>query len=88
MAWSIEVTKTATKQLSKLDRNEAKQITSFLRDKVSSLNNPRDLGKALAGNMAGLWRYRVGDWRVICEIQDNELIVLVIELGHRREIYR
>lgn len=88
MAWSIEVTKTATKQLSKLDRNEAKQITSFLRDKVSSLNNPRDLGKALTGNMAGLWRYRVGDWRVICEIQDNELIVLVIELGHRREIYR
>lgn len=88
MAWSIEVTKTAAKQLSKLDRNEAKQISSFLRERIISLSNPRDLGKALTGNMAGLWRYRVGDFRVICEIQDNQLVVLVVELGHRREIYR
>jgi mRNA interferase RelE/StbE len=88
LAWSIKVTQTATKQLSKLDRSEAKRITSFLRDRVTNLANPRDVGKALTGNMAGLWRYRVGDFRVICELQDNELVVLVVELGNRREIYR
>lgn len=89
MAWTIEYTATALKQLHKLNRQVAKRILDFVDDRVASSREPRSNGKALAGSTYGdLWRYRVGDCRVICDIQDERLRVLVIEVGHRREIYR
>ena len=88
MAWRIELTATAAKQLAKLDKNDARRITSFLRQRVAVLDDPRSSGKALTGPLGGFWRYRVGDFRVICEIQDGALRVLVIEIGNRREVYR
>lgn len=64
-----------------------KRIVSFLQDRIQPADNPRNTGKALQSNLSGLWRYRVGDYRLLCKIEDGELIVLVIEIGHRREVY-
>jgi mRNA interferase RelE/StbE len=88
LAWRIELTATAVKQLGKLDKSEAKRITGFLRQRLAMLDDPRSTGKALTGPQLGAyWRYRVGDYRIICEIQDSRLCVLVIEVGNRRDIY-
>jgi mRNA interferase RelE/StbE len=88
LAWQIKLTTTARKDLDKLDRQVALRITKFLRERISTLNNPRSTGKALTGAVFGTyWRYRVGDYRVICDIQDGELCVLVIEIGNRKEVY-
>lgn len=89
MAWRIELTETAAKQIGKLDKGEAKRITAFLRQRLATLTDPRSTGKALTGPQLGsYWRYRVGDYRIICDIQDGKLCVLVIEVGNRRDIYR
>lgn len=88
MAWTIDYTQTALNQLRKLDKQSARRILDFLDERVAQRDDPRSTGKALTGPLGGLWRYRVGDFRVICEIQDGELRVLVVELGNRREIYR
>ncbi len=89
MAWQIKLTDTASKQLSKLDKSEAKRITSFLRQRLATLSDPRTTGKALTGpHLGAYWRYRVGDYRIICDIQDGVLCILVIEIGNRREVYR
>ena len=88
MAWRIELSETAVKQLSKLDKPETKRLTRFLHERLASLNDPRSIGKALTGPMGSLWRYRVGDYRVICDIQDGILRVLVLRIGNRREVYR
>lgn len=86
MAWRIELSATATKELAKLGRLEAGRITAYLRDRVAP--HPRAVGKALTGPLGDLWRYRVGDYRIICELHDGLMRVLVIKLGHRREVYR
>ena len=89
MAWRIELTATAAKQLAKLDKGEAKRITTFLRQRLAVLDDPRTTGKALTGPQLGsYWRYRVGDYRLICDIQDGLLCILVIEIGNRRDVYR
>jgi len=88
LVWRIDLTDTAIKQLSKLDKVEAKRITTFLRQHLAILDNPRSTGKALTGPLGGLWRYRVGDYRIICEIQDAVLCVLVVKIGNRRDVYR
>jgi mRNA interferase RelE/StbE len=88
LAWRIDLTETATKQLSKLDKVEAKRVTTFLRQRLAALDDPRSTGKALTGPLGDLWRYRVGDYRIICEIQDEVLRVLVVKIGNRREVYR
>ena len=87
MAWQIKFAEEAIKQLKKLDRREAKVVTEYLRKRIEVLGDPRQLGKALKGELATLWRYRVGDYRVICELQDGALIVLVVRVGHRKDIY-
>jgi mRNA interferase RelE/StbE len=74
--------------LQKLDKPLQKRIASFLLDRLQTIDNPRSTGKALQGKLSGLWRYRVGDFRLLCHIEDNELIILVIEIGHRKEIYK
>lgn len=89
MVWRIEVSDGAKKQFAKLSRTEAMRITSYLRDRVSVLENPRSLGAALQGpQFAGLWRYRVGDYRVLVDIRDEVVVVVVLGVGHRREVYR
>jgi len=88
LAWRIKLTETAKKQLAKLDKTAAKRITAFLRERLGQLDNPRHLGKALTGPLGGYWRYRVGDYRIVCEIQDKEFIILVIEVGNRKDVYR
>jgi mRNA interferase RelE/StbE len=86
--WTIVVDKKAAKSGLKLDKRVRSRIFEFLDDKLAYSDNPRDLGKALSGDWAGHWRYRVGDYRIICKIDDEIVTVLVIEIGHRREIYR
>lgn len=88
MAWTIDYTQTALNQLRKLDKQSARRILDFMDERVAQRDDPRSTGKALTGPLGGLWRYRVGDFRVLCEIQDGELRVLVVELGNRREVYR
>jgi mRNA interferase RelE/StbE len=88
MDWKISFDKKAEKQLDKLSRETRLQITSYLFQRVAIEPDPRLLGKALAGSFKGYWRYRVGDYRIICEIKNRELLILVIEVGHRREVYR
>ena len=86
--WRIEVTEKAAKQIKKLGSVDAKRIRDYLRDRIAPLEHPRQLGKPLQGSELGsYWRYRVGDYRILCELHDDELIVLVIEAGHRRKIY-
>ena len=82
----IEYTETSRKQLTKLDKTMQKRILDYM-DEVGNLENPRSRGKALVDNMRGLWRYRVGDYRVICEIQDSKIIIAVLKIGHRKNIY-
>ena len=88
MAWKVEVSQTAAKQIGKLDRAAQQRIYRFLSDKIQSSRDPRRLGKALQGDKRGLWRYRVGDFRLICDLQDQRLVVLVLIVGHRKDVYR
>ena len=88
MVWTIEITRTAEKQIKKLDAQAQKSIVRFLRERLKSTENPRQWGKPLHGDKRGLWRYRVGDYRLICEIQDERITILVVEVAHRKDIYR
>jgi mRNA interferase RelE/StbE len=87
VAWQIRFSKTADKALRKLDRAVAAKILNEL-EEVSKLNNPRSRGKGLKHNLSGLWRYRVGDYRIICDIEDEVLVVLVVDVSHRRNAYK
>jgi mRNA interferase RelE/StbE len=86
-AYSVIIEERAKKELSKLGRDVQGQILNYLYKRIDGNTNPRRFGKALSHNKAGKWRYRVGDYRIICEISDKELVVLAIAVGHRREIY-
>ncbi len=88
MIWIIEYTKTAETQLRKLDKPVAKRILDYLEDNIAVLDNPCTRGKGLSGPLGELWRYRVGEYRILCEIQSNIMRVLVVEVGHRKHIYR
>jgi len=88
LVWTIEYTNTAVSQLKKLDKQTARRLLDYMDGRVAVLDNPRALGKALTGPLGGLWRYRVGDFRIVCDIKDGTLQILVIKLGNRREIYR
>ena len=89
MAWPIKIQDAAEKDIGKLDRVVAKRIISFLRDRLTPLNDPRSIGEALKGARLGeYWKYRVGDYRIICRIEDSQITVYVIRVGNRREIYR
>ena len=89
MAWKVEFSIEANRELDKLDAQHAKRILKFLRERIAKLEDPRSLGKPLQGSRLGeFWRYRVGDYRLICKIEDDRLLVLVLRSGHRKEIYR
>ncbi len=85
--WSVRFNKIAQKHFEKLDKQAQKQIQKFLRERLLPSPNPRLLGKALVGNYADFWRYRVGDYRVICKIEESEFVVLVVRVAHRKEVY-
>ena len=88
MAWRIEFSADANRQIEKLDRQVAIRIEKFLRNRVAQLENPRSIGKAMQGPRFGeLWRYRVGDYRLICQIRDDRVVIIVVALGHRKENY-
>lgn len=92
MAWkneyTAEYTETAIKQLCKLDQQVARRILDFLDERVAASEEPQSMGKALTGPLGNFWRYRVGECRVICDIQGGQLRVLVVQIANRREVYR
>lgn len=88
MAYKIKLTKTAEKELSKLDKQSAIRIIKFLKERLSVSENPKSLGKQLTGTLKPFWRFRVGDYRIICDINDDELVILTLRIGHRKEVYK
>ena len=88
MSWQLLWSKRAARELAKMDRMTQRVIIAKMRRIVEESCDPRASGKALSGNLREYWRYRVGDWRVICEIHDSEATVTAIEVGHRRDVYR
>jgi len=87
MKYRIETTPRFDKEFRKLDRYTMRMIKAWIEKNLVNSENPRAHGKALTANRSGQWRYRIGDYRLICEIRDNELVILALSIGHRREVY-
>ena len=87
LTWQVEWDDRARRELRRLDGSIQRQILRYLRERIATNNPPRRFGKALTGDRVGLWRYRVGDYRLVCRIEDDRLVVLVLAVGHRREVY-
>ena len=88
MTWTIEYAELAAKALRKLDPAARKRIRDLLEVRIAGSDDPRLLGKALSGPLAEYWRYRVGDYGIICEIRDRKVVILVLKIGNRRDVYR
>ncbi len=89
MAWKVELDPAAERELGKLDPQIARRIINFLFERVSKLEDPRSIGQALQGSKFGeFWKYRVGDWRAVCKIEDERVSVLVFRIRHRSKVYR
>lgn len=88
MAWSIEFDPDARRELEKLDKSVSDRILKFLRERVAPLDDPRTIGERLHGPLRQYWKYRVGDYRLICSLKEDRLVLIVVQLGHRREIYK
>jgi mRNA interferase RelE/StbE len=89
MAWKIELSATADRELDELDAQHRRRILKILHERIAKLDDPRSLGEALHGSRLGeFWKYRIGPYRLICKIEDDRLVVLVLRIGHRKEIYR
>lgn len=87
MSWDYSFTAKARKELKKLGHESARKIIQFLDERVQEAHDPRQFGKALKGDLGEYWRYRIENYRILCEIKDDTLIVLVIKVGHRRDVY-
>lgn len=87
MSYKVEYSKSAQKQIKKMDLYTKVMLTRWITKNLVDCSNPRQHGKALKGNLKNQWRYRVGDYRILCDIEDDKLIILVINVGHRKEIY-
>lgn len=88
MAWTVSWTSEAQDALAKLDRPAARRIRDYLIERVAPLANPRTLGKSLHGPLREYWRYRIGDYRAICELRAQSLVIIVILVAHRKDVYR
>lgn len=88
MAWKIKITETALKEIKKLGPQAAKLIFDFLNQRLAQVDNPSGIGEELKHDLSGYWRYRVGEWRLICELKEDLLIVFVLRAGHRRNVYK
>ena len=87
MTWKVEFDNRARKELRKLDKSAQNHILKWVREELATDKNPRRTGKNLRGTMQGLWRYRIGDYRIISQIQDELVIILIVRIGHRKDIY-
>jgi len=87
MSWVYRFDERALKELRKLGKQAQRDVLAYLDERIAADNDPRRFGKALKADLAGLWRYRVGDYRILCQIKDEELVVLVVAVGHRRDVY-
>lgn len=87
MNWVYRFDDRALKELRKLGKNARREIIAYLDERIAGEGDPRRFGKGLKADLAGLWRYRVGDYRILCQIRDGELLVLVVAVGHRRDVY-
>jgi mRNA interferase RelE/StbE len=88
LAWTVEISDIAERQIKKLDFPIQKRVLDWLNERIEGCKNPRHFGEPLKGEYSGFWRYRIGDFRIICDIQDSILVVLVLTIGHRRRIYK
>ena len=89
LIWKIEFDEAAKKDMAKLDKQVSKRIIRFLRERIAVSDDPRNIGQALKGSKLGnFWRYRVGDYRIVCDIQDGSLRILVVKVGNRGNVYR
>lgn len=88
MAWKIEFVPAAAKELNAIGATQASRIVKFLSTRLSKLDDPRSIGEALKGRLGQLWKYRIGDYRIIADIQDRHVLILVVRIGHRREVYK
>jgi mRNA interferase RelE/StbE len=88
MAWKVELTATARKQIKELDKPVSRRILKFIKERLGLLDDPRHLGARLQGTLSEFWKYRVGDYRLICSIEHARLVVVVLRVGHRREVYK
>lgn len=86
--YSVEYTNTAVKQLKKMDKPTAKILTEWVKQNLDGIDDPRKLGKPLSGNLAHQWRYRKGNYRIIADINDEKIVIHVINIGHRKSIYK
>ncbi len=87
MIWSVEFDDAAAKELRRLDHQTQHVILRYFRERIAGCEDPRRFGKSLSGEFAGLWRYRVGNYRMICMVEDDKLVVLVLRVGHRKDAY-
>lgn len=87
MAWKIEIDQAAVRELDRLDPQHARKILAFLAERIAGSEDPRRFGAPLRSNLAGLWKYRAGDYRLICDIQEEQVLVLVLNIGHRSKVY-
>lgn len=87
MGYQVKLSNVAVKNLKKIDKKQASLILGYIRKNLEGCENPRILGKPLVGNHKGIWRYRVGNYRILAEIKDNEIVIEIIEIGHRKNIY-
>lgn len=88
MAWKIELTETALRDLKKIEKSNAERILTFLYHRIAQVESPREIGKALHGKFGEYWRYRVGPYRILCDIHQKEVRILVIRIGHRDNVYK
>jgi mRNA interferase RelE/StbE len=88
MNYSVRYERAAVKTLDKMDASARNRILKWIGENINGCDNPRTFGKALSENLAGLWRYRIGNYRILCDIQDDVCVILVIQIGHRSTIYR
>ncbi|MDO8585820.1 MAG: type II toxin-antitoxin system RelE/ParE family toxin [Armatimonadota bacterium] len=88
MAWTVEWDERAVREAKKLGQEARRRIVTFLRERIATEEDPRRIGKPLLAERAGLWRYRVGDYRVVCRIEDARVVVLVLAVGHRSRVYQ
>ena len=88
MVWKIEFTEQARQGIKQIGNEPARRIVKTLRDRIATRDDPRSAGQALVGEWSGYWRYRVGDYRVIARIEDQRVVIVVVRIAHRREVYR
>ncbi len=87
MTWKVEFDHRAQKELRKLDREIQKRLLTWISENLSGSNDPREKGSSLKGKFRGLWRYRVGDYRIVCQIKDEEVLILILRIAHRKDVY-